>query len=31
MSTSKGVGKTKVEGRGWQEWYKLPYISYGEG
>ena len=30
MSTGKGVGKTKVEGRGWQEWYKLPYIDYGE-
>ena len=29
MSTSKGVGKTKVDGRGWQEWYKLPYIEYG--
>ena len=28
MSTSKGVGKTKVEGRGWQAWYKLPYIHY---
>ena len=28
MSTSKGVGKTKVEGRGWQAWYKLPYIRY---
>ena len=28
MSTSKGVGKTKVAGRGWQAWYKLPYIDY---
>ena len=30
MSTSKGVGKTKVDGRGWQAWYKLPYINYPE-
>ena len=30
MSTSKGVGKTKVDGRGWQAWYKLPYIDYEE-
>ena len=28
MSTSKGVGKTEVDGRGWQAWYKLPYIQY---
>ena len=28
MSTSKGVGKTKVDGRGWQAWYKLPYYDY---
>lgn len=28
MSTSKGVCKTKVAGRGWQAWYKLPYIQY---
>ena len=30
MGTSKGVCKTKVAGRGWQAWYKLPYIDYGE-
>lgn len=29
MSTSKGVCKTKVDGRGWQAWYELPYIDYG--
>ena len=29
MSTSKGVGKTQVAGRGWQAWYKLPYYDYG--
>ena len=29
MSTSRGVCKTKVDGRGWQAWYKLPYIDYG--
>ena len=28
MSTSKGVGKTQVTGRGWQAWYKLPYYDY---
>ena len=28
MGTSKGVCKTEVAGRGWQAWYKLPYISY---
>ena len=28
MGTSKGVCKTQVAGRGWQAWYKLPYISY---
>ena len=28
MSTSRGVCKTKVDGRGWQAWYKLPYIQY---
>ena len=28
MSTSKGVGKTQVAGRGWQAWYKLPYYDY---
>ena len=28
MSTRKGVGKTEVDGRGWQAWYKLPYIQY---
>ena len=25
-----GCVKTKVEGRGWQNWYKLPFIKYGE-
>lgn len=28
MSTKKGVGKTEVEGRGWEAWYKLPFITY---
>ena len=28
MSTSKGVCKTEVAGRGWQAWYELPYIDY---
>ena len=28
MSTSKGVCKTEVAGRGWQAWYKLPYFQY---
>ncbi len=31
MGTSKGVCKTEVAGRGWQAWYKLPYIDYEEG
>lgn len=30
MGTSKGVVKTKVSGRGWQGWGKLPYIDYRE-
>lgn len=30
MSTKKGVVKTKVEGRGWQGWCKIPYIDYLE-
>ena len=30
MSTKKGVGKTQVEGRGWEAWYKLPCITYLE-
>ena len=30
MGTSKGVVKTKVSGRGWQGWGKLPYIEYRE-
>jgi hypothetical protein len=30
MGTSSGVVKTKVEGRGWQAWYKIPYITYLE-
>ena len=28
MGTSRGVCKTEVAGRGWQAWYKLPYINY---
>lgn len=31
MGTRKGVVKTKVSGRGWQGWGKLPYINYREG
>ena len=30
MGTRKGVVKTKVSGRGWQGWGKLPYIEYRE-
>ena len=30
MSTKKGVCKTKVDGRGWQGWCKLPCIKYSE-
>lgn len=30
MSTSKGVCKTAVAGRGWQAWYMPTYIDYGE-
>lgn len=30
MGTEYGVVKTQVVGRGWQEWYKIPYISYEE-
>ena len=30
MGTRYGVVKTKVEGRGWQGWCKLPYIEYYE-
>lgn len=30
MSTKKGVVKTKVEGRGWSGWCKLPYLEYME-
>lgn len=26
---SYGCVKTKVEGRGWTHWYKLPFINYG--
>jgi len=26
-----GCVKTKVSGRGWQSWYELPFIDYGEG
>jgi hypothetical protein len=29
--TSSGVVKTKVDGRGWQAWYKSPYITYMDG
>jgi hypothetical protein len=31
MGTKYGVVKTKVDGRGWQAWYKLPYITYMDG
>lgn len=30
-STRTGVVKTKVEGRGWSGWCKIPYIDYLEG
>lgn len=30
MSTKKGVVKTQLEGRGWTNWCKLPYIDYIE-
>ena len=30
MGTTYGVVRTKVEGRGWQGWCKLPYITYLE-
>ena len=26
-----GCVKTKVAGRGWEYWYKLPFINYGQG
>ncbi|MCE5342799.1 MAG: peptidoglycan-binding protein [Eubacteriales bacterium] len=26
-----GCVKTKVAGRGWTQWYKLPFIQYGDG
>lgn len=29
--TRTGVVKTKVEGRGWAEWCKIPYINYRKG
>ncbi len=29
MGTKYGVVKTAVSERGWEEWYMLPYISYG--
>ena len=29
MGTKYGVVKTVVADRGWEEWYMLPYISYG--
>ena len=28
--TEYGVVRTKVEGRGWQGWCKIPYIQYDE-
>ena len=28
MGTEYGVVKTAVEGRGWKEWFEVPYISY---
>lgn len=28
MGTQYGVVRTAVDGRGWQAWYKLPYITY---
>lgn len=28
MGTKYGVVKTKLEGRGWTHWLKIPYISY---
>lgn len=30
MGTKYGVVRTKVEGRGWQGWCKIPYIQYNE-
>lgn len=30
MGTQYGVVRTKVEGRGWQGWCKVPYIQYDE-
>ncbi len=27
-STRRGVVKTQLEGRGWQEWLEIPYINY---
>ena len=30
MGTQYGVVRTKVEGRGWQGWCKIPYIQYDE-
>ena len=29
MGTLYGVVKTEVGDRGWEAWYKLPYIDYG--
>ena len=31
MGTKYGVVRTKVAGRGWQGWCKLPSITYIEG
>ena len=30
MGTLYGVVRTKVEGRGWQGWCKIPYIQYDD-
>lgn len=30
MGTEYGVVRTEVAGRGWQAWYKIPYIDYIE-
>ena len=30
MGTQYGVVRTKVEGRGWQGWCKIPYIQYDD-
>lgn len=30
IGTQFGVVRTKIAGRGWKEWYKIPFISYGD-